>query len=53
MKHTDPVCGMEVDEKEAAGTSRYQEKDYYFCAPDCKEAFDEDPTDFLENAPRQ
>jgi YHS domain-containing protein len=53
MTHTDPVCGMEVDEKTAAGTSRYQEKDYYFCAPDCKEAFDADPTEFLENAPRQ
>ncbi len=51
MKHIDPVCGMEVEEKDAAGTSRYQGKDYYFCAPGCKEAFDANPSEFLENAP--
>lgn len=27
----DPVCGMEVEEKKAAGTSMYQGKIYYFC----------------------
>jgi len=39
----DPVCGMEVDEKEAAATSEYKGKTYYFCAFGCKKAFDENP----------
>ncbi len=39
----DPVCGMEVDEKQAAATSDYQGTTYFFCAPGCKKAFDKDP----------
>ena len=37
----DLVCGMEVDENEAAATSTYGGKTYYFCAPGCKKQFDE------------
>jgi YHS domain-containing protein len=43
----DPVCGMEVDEKTAAATSTYKGKTYYFCAPGCKEEFDENPEEFI------
>jgi YHS domain-containing protein len=43
----DPVCGMEVDEKTAAGKSEYKGKTYYFCAPGCKAAFDRDPEKYL------
>jgi YHS domain-containing protein len=43
----DPVCGMEVDEKSAAGKSEYKGKTYYFCAPGCKSAFDKDPEKYL------
>jgi Cu+-exporting ATPase len=39
----DPVCGMEVDEKTAAGKSEYQGKTYYFCSPGCKRSFDKEP----------
>ncbi|MFQ6016395.1 MAG: YHS domain-containing protein [Anaerolineae bacterium] len=39
----DPVCGMEVDEKEAAATAEYKGKTYYFCATGCKMAFEKDP----------
>jgi hypothetical protein len=28
----DPVCGMEVDDKTAAGQSVYQGTTYYFCS---------------------
>jgi YHS domain-containing protein len=42
----DPVCGMTVDEKTAAGRSDYQGKTYYFCAPICKRKFDEDPAKY-------
>lgn len=43
----DPVCGMEVDEKTAAGKSEYQGKTYYFCAPGCKQAFDKEPDRYV------
>ena len=43
----DPVCGMEVDERTAAATSTYKGKTYYFCAPGCKEEFDENPEEFI------
>lgn len=39
----DPVCGMQVDEKKAAGTSSYQETIYYFCSASCKAKFDKNP----------
>ena len=39
----DPVCGMEVDEARATGSSTYQGKTYYFCSAGCKKAFEEDP----------
>ena len=40
---TDPVCGMQVDERQAAGTSEHQGETYYFCSPRCKQQFDQDP----------
>jgi len=46
----DPVCGMEVEEKSAAGKSEYKGKTYYFCAPGCKTAFDKDPEKYLSGA---
>lgn len=42
----DLVCGMEVDEKTAAAKSEHMGKTYYFCAPGCKKAFDEDPAKY-------
>jgi Cu+-exporting ATPase len=43
----DPVCGMEVNLSEAAGTSEYNGKTYYFCAPGCKRSFDKDPEKYI------
>jgi YHS domain-containing protein len=43
----DPVCGMEIDPKDAAATSDYEGTTYYFCAIGCKERFDADPAKFL------
>jgi YHS domain-containing protein len=43
----DPVCGMMVDEKTAAGKSEYQGKTYYFCAVACKTKFDANPGSYL------
>lgn len=44
----DPVCGMQVDPKTAAGKSEYQGKTYYFCSPGCKKSFDKEPQKYLE-----
>lgn len=43
----DPVCKMEVDERKASATSVYKGKKYYFCAPGCKRAFDQNPEKYL------
>jgi len=43
----DPVCKMEVDENKAAATSEYKGKKYYFCAPGCKKAFDQNPEKYV------
>lgn len=45
----DPVCGMEVDPKTAAGKSTFQDKTYYFCSLGCKTAFDKEPQKYLDN----
>ena len=43
----DPVCKMEVDEKTAKFTTEHKGKTYYFCAPGCKKAFEENPEEYL------
>jgi Cu+-exporting ATPase len=41
--HVDPVCGMQVDERTAAGRSEHEGRAYYFCSAGCKQKFDEEP----------
>ena len=36
----DPVCGMQVDPKSAAGQAVQQGKTYYFCSAGCKAKFE-------------
>ena len=46
----DLVCGMAVDVQEARAqglTSEYQGQTYYFCAPGCKRAFEQDPQQYI------
>jgi YHS domain-containing protein len=44
----DPICKMDVDtENPSGGQSEYQGTSYYFCAPGCKKAFDQDPEKYL------
>ncbi len=45
----DPVCDMMVEPAEAAGSSQWRGKTWYFCSTMCKESFDADPAKF---APR-
>ncbi|MDP3024892.1 MAG: copper ion binding protein, partial [candidate division Zixibacteria bacterium] len=44
----DPVCGMEVEKEEAAGSSTYKGETYYFCSLHCKEEFDKNPEKYLK-----
>ncbi len=49
----DPVCGMEVDEVRAETlglTSVFKGKTYYFCSEECKEEFDNNPAQFIEES---
>ena len=45
--HKDPVCGMEVEESEAAGQSDHEGTTYYFCSTTCKDRFDASPEDYI------
>lgn len=44
----DPVCGMMVDPKRAAGSAAFSGKTYYFCSAGCKANFDRTPTKFAK-----
>jgi P-type Cu+ transporter len=45
--HLDPVCGMTIDEADAAGSHVHNGTRYFFCAPSCLERFAENPDEFL------
>ncbi len=51
--HTDPVCGMQVDEQQAAGESEYLGQEYYFCSEGCKRKFDQRPEDYVIRSGQQ
>ena len=44
----DPVCGMKIDPKTAAGTSTHAGKTYYFCSKDEKAKFDKNPGAYIK-----
>ncbi len=46
----DPVCGMTVDPRHAAGSSAYQGKTYYFCSKGCVARFETNPEKYLHPA---
>ncbi len=50
--HIDPICGMEVDERDAAAESEYGGKVYYFCCEGCKEEFEANPGRFVNPSAR-
>ncbi len=46
----DLVCGMQVDEQQAAArglSSEYQGQTYYFCSAQCKQQFDQNPEHYV------
>ncbi|HUT72638.1 MAG TPA: L-lactate dehydrogenase [Desulfatiglandales bacterium] len=46
----DPVCGMEVEEKNARHKLQYRSRTYCFCTERCKEAFEDDPEKYLRES---
>lgn len=45
----DPVCGMTVDSRKAAGSFEHNGQPYYFCSPGCLEKFRAEPKRFLHS----
>ena len=39
----DPVCGMDVNPRNAPAQSNFQGRTFYFCSEDCKQRFDREP----------
>lgn len=44
----DPVCGMEINMEDAAGSSQHQGETYYFCSTNCKEKFEQNPQQYVQ-----
>jgi YHS domain-containing protein len=49
MVVVDPVCKMELDEKDTTFKTEYKGKTYYFCGLSDKKIFDEDPEKYVES----
>ena len=49
MKHTDPVCGMQVDEN-TAHKSQHGGETIYFCSSGCKQRFDKSPETYRKKS---
>jgi len=47
----DPVCGMTVDPRRAAGSYEYRGTTYFFCSKSCLERFRADPERCLQPRP--
>ena len=43
---TDPVCGMRIDEDDAAATAEFEGRTYYFCSEACRDSFVSDPASY-------
>jgi YHS domain-containing protein len=48
-KVKDPVCDMELESHEAVGTYEFEGTTYYFCAPNCLDAFVANPSRYVGN----
>ena len=42
----DPVCGMDVNEKNAPATSEHKGQTFAFCSLNCKQQFDKNPEQY-------
>ncbi len=44
----DPVCGMDIDPKNAVATEEYQGKTYHFCSAACHDKFKAEPEKYVK-----
>jgi P-type Cu+ transporter len=49
----DPVCGMTVDPRRAAGAVEHRAQTYYFCSKGCAAKFEADPAKYLDSKSTQ
>ena len=47
----DPVCGMQVEERTAAGSCVLDGRSYYFCSAGCKQKFEANPSAYVGAPP--
>jgi P-type Cu+ transporter len=43
----DPVCGMHIDDEEAADTAEFAGTTYSFCSQACHDAFVANPSEYV------
>jgi YHS domain-containing protein len=48
--HIDPVCGMQVEEKDAAGLSEHDGVTYYFDSEECMSKFNQHPEQYADKS---
>lgn len=51
--HTDPVCGMVVDTKSAAGSLVHDGTEFHFCSRHCLDKFRADPERYRSATPKE
>lgn len=49
--HHDPVCGMDIEEQDAAGSVEHNGTLHYFCSKSCLAKFQTDPERYLNPGP--
>jgi Cu+-exporting ATPase len=48
---TDPVCGMELDDrKKSEFQAQFAGRKYFFCSEECRKEFEDDPGAYMETA---
>lgn len=52
-RFTDPVCRMQLDEKDATHSLVHQGHIYYFCSVGCQAEFQRHPEDYVKSKPAE
>lgn len=51
--HIDPVCDMQVEEKDAAGLSEHDGVTYYFDSEECMSKFNQHPEQYARKSDKE
>ncbi len=49
-QQVDPVCGMQIEEEDAAGQAEHEGTTYYFCSSACQRKFEANPAEFTNQS---